>query len=107
MTKNEVISTLNNYTEDLKGIIKEAQGLQKEFAKYGYRGEQSILCCIDLIVGIQSKMRTFSSSKKCISTMSDSELASIDLQDMLNKALEGVEYYRNIYNSLRNRLNWI
>ena len=107
MTKNEVISILNNYIEALREFIKGGQELQKEFAKYGYRGEQSILGCIDLIVGIQSKMRTFSASKKRISALSDSELASIDLQDMLNKALESVEYYRNMYNSLRNRLSWI
>ena len=107
MTKSEVISILDKHIDALKEIMKEVQELQEKFKKYGYRGEASVNSCLDLSLTIQSRMREIASNKKRIGSISDEELALIDLQTVVDKACDAVEGCRKTCVSLRRRFDWI
>ena len=107
MTKSEVIFILDKHIDALKELMKEVHELQENFKKYGYRGESSVNNCLDLSLTIQSRMREIASRKKRISSISDEELASIDLQTVVDKACDAVEGCRKTCVSLRRRFDWI
>jgi hypothetical protein len=107
MTKSEVISILDKHIDALKELMKEVHELQEKFKKYGYRGEASVNNCLDLSLTIQSRMREIASRKKRISSISDEELALIDLQTVVDKACDAVEGCRKTCISLRRRFDWI
>ncbi len=95
MTKNDFITKIREYSNELKRTLDDAMKLKKEFQKLGYYTKLS--ACIYLEGDIMNKIKYVGNLERRVISMSDTDFSALDKESCLNSVEQSVSSLRASY----------